>query len=72
MQIHVFFCGIQCDGDDDFEARDCETLTFRINSELPVSIEDAIYIDSAREVEVTEDPNYHADLAVVAIRRTER
>ena len=39
---------------------------------LDIEIEDAIYIDSAREVEVTEDPNYHADLAVVAIRRAER
>ncbi|MBB82453.1 MAG: homoserine O-acetyltransferase [Deltaproteobacteria bacterium] len=39
---------------------------------LDIEIEDAIYIDSAREVEVTQDPNYHADLAVVAIRRAER
>lgn len=39
---------------------------------LGIEIEEAIYIDSAREAEVSDDPNFHADLAVVAIRRAER
>jgi len=34
-----------------------------------IEIEDAVYIDSTRAREVESDPNYHADLAVVAICR---
>jgi homoserine O-acetyltransferase len=37
-----------------------------------IQIEHAVYIDSGRELEVSDEPNLNADLAVVVLRRGPR
>jgi len=39
---------------------------------IGIQIDDAIYLDSAKGIEVSDDPNLNADVAVVAIRRADR
>ena len=39
---------------------------------IGIQIDDAIYLDSAKGTEVSDDPNLNADVAVVAIRRADR
>ena len=39
---------------------------------IGIQIDEAIYLDSAKGIEVSDDPNLNADVAVVAIRRADR
>ncbi len=39
---------------------------------IGIQIDDAIYLDSSKGIEVSDDPNLNADVAVVAIRRADR
>jgi len=48
--------------------RDFEELC----SQLDITIERAVYVDSASGAEVADDPNLNADIAVVAIGRARK